>query len=285
MSIKKFNLYICKHDPDKIYKPLVLYRNMLNLYLCNSKNVKIGGPLNIKSHITGGKSLVDWTETIIDEPFNTNLLIKPLHIMFPTPPGHAGLVIYDKKEMTFEYFDPNGYPPWYNSVFDAIQVYNKHFMNNYKPKNVLCPFSPQNIEQRGTCADWALLSLYLQCNDSDDYSRLKTSIMRSSPERLQLLINNFRCFLWDTVLDNKMMDLREHVNLLGKFYKNEPERFFYMKEKIYQLIADKNIPQALEYTGNILKNFDPNYKEIIDLNVRLLKNIDENKKLVDIFKK
>lgn len=272
MSLRGILEYPIHPHYHQLFNKLILYRQLLFLYLCPGETY-IGGPLVIKYNQENDEAKVDWTETMIETLPQEGYLIKPLIIRFyqglvNEHNGHASLLIFNIKDQTYEYFDPNGHPSWYYPVLKGISTYIRFYAKGYQSIIYQCPVAPQMREAgEDTCSDWSLLFVYLHCIAPSYYQTIKSEIAEMSPAELRNLITRWRSYLWQLSLIARLPEISYDIFMVERKLSNEPIFLFHLKNEVYRLLAQNQETKAVDLLRRILEPLETEIDRIVRLDL------------------
>lgn len=256
--------YNCHTDvsSEKSYQSLAPYRPYLLLYLCGKQ---IGGVLtvNVKEQRNGEYvSSVDYRYTHV-EPIDDNgtrYFIKP--VMLTKDVIHATSLFFDRDKKTYEYYDPNGVPQWYDSVMKALSSYVKIFAKGYTYIPPTCPIGLQRVERDEYCNDWNDLFMYLRCSTDEDITlpQITNEILRLPIMTLHQLLLRFRCYMTELAVKLKLPMLYRNILFIELYA--DPQVILETEETINHLVATgqkENVEKARVIASEVARpyNRDP----------------------------
>lgn len=227
MDVESLINYICTIDWDNKnikdkYVDLSKYRNYITIYIGGEK-ITTGEKIFINTKLIDStkqiyKSNINYYLTKIEPVVfekNKNLYVKFVGLNFGNS-SHSTILILDKIEKKAYYIDPNGYPPWYLSVYEEIHKYIKYHAKKYELSleiNV-CIVGPQHVAEDEYCANWTLLIYYLRVNTDMSINDIIKKLTSYDKETLNKLMENWTCYLWTIFYNLKLKEIVEELDYL-----------------------------------------------------------------------
>lgn len=191
-----------------IYQNVLLIKLLKDLGKCSEKKIDLKVDM-INNIVTFRRPIKNYI--IICK--NYDYVYVPVFLRIKDENGidtHSTALIFNTKDKTFEYFEPNGPDAEWNNLVENFLISD---INKYLPEYTFSPilqFCPRGIQRGPLCTAYTSLYVWLRFKNVDiSQKKILNELLLNGKTGVVYLVSQFICMMFDYIKINRLQNIED----------------------------------------------------------------------------